>query len=426
MKTKILIVTYYWPPSGGPGVQRHLKFAKYLPKFNIEPIILTVKNPTYPIKDPSLEKEVAQNVKVYKTKTIEPFGIYAGLSGKPAESIKPTIELKGETARSKIGCWIRGNIFIPDARVGWILTARKKARELVDFLNISTVITTGPPHSVHFIGKFVREKTGVQWIADFRDPWSQIYYNQILPRTKYADQIDKIMESNILNSADEVVTVTPFQAKKLSEINERNYRIIPNGFDHTDFDDLNYSPNNTPPYIIRHIGCIGCSTIPVGFLHAVKELAGKIQIRVEFIGEVNHQLPEIIKELELEDTVFFNEYQPHQRAIKSMCSSDILLLSVPDVEQIQHHIPGKLYEYIGSGRPVFLLGPPDGDAAKILEKENAGITCKFDDTKTIKNELINLIGQNSTANRLVEMKNHTYSRVRLTEKLSQLILSNLG
>lgn len=421
MRTKVLIATYYWPPSGGPGVQRYLKFASYLPDFGIEPVILTVKNPTYPIQDKSIVMEVPEGIKIYKTKTFEPFGIYAGLSGKKAESIKPTIELKGETMRSMIGCWIRANIFIPDARVGWLLTARKKAAELARSLNLSTIITTGPPHSVHFIGKYVKEKTGIHWIADFRDPWSQVYYNQILPRTSFADRIDKHLEASVLENADTVIAVTPSQAAELFKIKERDYQVITNGFDQKDFEGIIHKPNKPPPYVIRHIGNIGEAAVPFAFLKAVKEINTKMHFNIEFIGDVHPQLPEIVEKLGLQKTVSFEEYQPHQKALEKMCSADILLLSIPNVEQIHHHIPGKFFEYLSTGRPIFILGPTVGDAAKILEEEEAGFACEFNDIEAIKNTLLTFKGQKSSSNGLFDIANHPYSRGRLTEKLSQLI-----
>jgi len=423
MKTKVLIATYYWPPAGGPGVQRYLKFARYLPDFSIEPVILTVKNPTYPIQDPSIEKEVPEDLKIYKTKTIEPFGIYAGLSGMRVEAIKPTIELKGYNIRSKIGCWIRANIFIPDARAGWLFTARKKAWKLIESLDISTIITTGPPHSVHFIGKYVKEKNGVHWIADFRDPWSEVYYNQILPRAKFANKIDKYLEASVLEHADEVIAVTPSQATNLYQIKKRKYRVITNGFDYKDFEDIIRMPKGTPPYVIRHIGNIGEAAIPFSFLMAIKELSSKIQLKVEFIGDVHRKLPEIVDQLGLQSTVFFEEHQPHQIAIEKMCNADILLLSIPDVENNRHHIPGKLFEYLNSGSPILVLGPADGDAAKILTDENAGVTCEFNDIDTIKITLTDIIRWKSSNDSAFNIKNHPYSRGILTGELSRLIHS---
>lgn len=423
MKRNVLIATYYWPPSGGPGVQRYLKFAKYLPQFNIEPIILTVKNPTYPIQDPSLEEEIPKGLKVYKSKTIEPFGFYAGLSGKKAESVKPTIELEGETIKSSVGSWIRANIFIPDARAGWLITAKRHAENLITKQKIDTIITTGPPHSVHFIGKHLQQKLGTRWLADFRDPWSQVYYNQLLPRTAVAEQMDEKMEKSILKQADEVIVVSNSQAEDFRKIVERGYRVITNGFDPEDFEAIKPEERKTSEFLIRHIGNIGEAAVPETFLKAIKKLEIQDSLKVEFIGDVHPRLPRLTEQMGLQRTVSFESYLPHRQALERMCSADALLLSLPDVENISHHIPGKMFEYLGSGRPILMLGPVEGDSASILQDEQAGITCEFDDIEAIKKALKNLVNRKPSASRPVDMKNNPYSRVRLTEKLTRLILA---
>jgi len=423
MKHNVLIATYYWPPSGGPGVQRYLKFAKYLPQFNIVPIILTVKNPTYPIQDPSLEKEVPAGLKVYKSKTIEPFGFYAGLSGKKAESVKPTIELEGETFKSSVGSWIRANIFIPDARAGWLITAKRRAENLITKEKIDTIITTGPPHSVHFIGKHLQQKLGTRWLADFRDPWSQVYYNQLLPRTAVAEQMDEKMEKSILKQADEVIVVSNSQAEDFRKIVERGYRVITNGFDPDDFENLKTGKKNSTEFVIRHIGNIGEAAVPESFLHAIKELQTEELLKVEFIGDIHLRLPRVVEELELQHMIRFESYIPHRKALERMCGADLLLLSLPDVENISHHIPGKMFEYLGSGRPILMIGPVEGDSAQILHDEQAGTACNFDDTESIKKALENFLKKKNRKSRIVDMENHPYSRIRLTEKLTRLILA---
>lgn len=423
MKTKVLIATYYWPPSGGAGVQRYLKFAKYLSRFDIEPIILTVKNPTYPIQDPTLGKDLTDPVQVFKTKTLEPFGIYAGLAGKKPDAIKPTTELKGDNFISKAGSWIRANLFIPDARVGWLLTAKRKAEELIRLLDIRTIITTGPPHSVHFIGKHVQKHTGVQWFADFRDPWTDIYYNQILPRTKLTEQIDKRLEKSVLRSADEIIVVTNSQAEQFRQIEERAYHVITNGFDPDDFKQIQQEPSHPPPFLIRHTGSIGEAAIPVGFLKAIQQLSAdkKTEVKVEFIGHVHHKLPETVRQLGLEQIVSFRNYLPHLEALKEMVRAHILLLCLPDVPDIRHHIPGKLFEYFGSGTPILLLGPEDGDAARIVRDQQAGVICPFNDVESIKNGIESLCNRPPAASRKRADRHHPYSRLQLTESLASLI-----
>jgi glycosyltransferase involved in cell wall biosynthesis len=426
MKTKVLIATYYWPPSGGPGVQRYLKFSKYLPAFEVEPIILTVKNPTYPIQDPTLEQEIPERLRVFKTRTIEPFKLYAGLKGEKAESIKPTIELEGETFRSTIGSWIRANIFIPDARAGWLLTAKPKAEELAVEYGIDTVITTGPPHSVHFIGKHLQQKMKIRWLADFRDPWSQVYYNQLLPRTSVAEQVDEKMEKSVLSSADEIIVVSRSQAESFRKIVERGYRVITNGFDPDDFKDLKPVDRSESGTLIRHIGNIGEAAVPEAFLRAIKSVSDTINLTVEFIGDNHPDLQKLVHKYKLHEIVSIKEYQPHKIAIQKMADADILLLSIPDVEDIQHHIPGKLFEYIGTGRPILMLGPENGDSAEIIEQENSGIACGFNDLESIE-KAIKILSARSLHDRSpIHTENHPYSRISLTKTLSDLILEKSG
>jgi len=420
---KVLIATYYWPPSGGPGVHRYLKFTKYLFDFGIEPIVLTVKNPTYPFRDESLATEIPKKLKVYKSKTFEPFWIYSKLKGKKLEHIKPTVEIESDSLTASLGSWIRANFFIPDARAGWLLAARPQAESLVKQHNIQTVITTGPPHSFHFIGKHLQKKFGIRWLADFRDPWTQVYYNQILPRTFVADKIDEILEKSILGKADEVIAVTPSQAENYRKIFERDYHIITNGFDPEDFKCNGTIKKHSSSILIRHIGNIRVAAVPEIFLKAIKALENKIDLKVEFIGDNNPRLEKLIKKFQLQDTVFLKKYQPHKMATKKMTEADILVLYLPDVDDISHHIPGKLFEYIGSGRPVLMLGPVDGDSAAILEEQQAGIACDINDSEAITKALEKLIKQISSAARSIDMENHPYSTIQLTKRLSRLILA---
>ena len=390
----VLIVTYYWPPGGGPGVQRYLKFTKYLPRFQVRPLVLTVSNPTYPIRDESLLDEVPPDLKVFRTRTVEPFSLYAGLQGKGAESVSPATELKGDSPLSRAGSWIRANLFIPDARVGWVPGARRKALEIVEEHGIDTVITTGPPHSVHFVGRHLQKEAGTRWFADFRDPWSGIYYNQLLPRTTAANHMDRKLENLVLSEADEVIVVSRSQAENFRKIHERGYRVIPNGFDPEDFpaSDAGQRAQNRP-LLMRHIGTIGEAAIPETLLHLLKRHEKTLPIRLEFIGEVHRGLPRLIERLQLGHRVTFTPYLPHRQAVEKMCSADLLLLSLPDVPQIDHHLPGKLFEYLGSGRPILMLGPTEGEAATVLNQMNAGVAAPFRDSESIREALEALIVQ---------------------------------
>lgn len=429
MKMKALIVTYYWPPSGGAGVQRPLKFAKYLPQFGIDPFILTVENPTYPILDESLAADIPEEASVFKTKTIEPFSIYAKLTGRSVEdSTKPTIELKTSASwKAKLSAWVRANLFIPDARAGWLLTARSKAASLADQFNIDTVITTGPPHSVHFVGKHAKEKCNLQWIADFRDPWTGVYYNKLMPRTRVTADIDERLERSVLRGADEVVVISETMAEIQQQIVDRSYNVIPNGFDPDDFefDQQDEELSDTDKLTIRFVGSVRDGAIPDGFLKALARLDDPTKFKMEFIGNHHPSLQEWIDKLELSNVVELISYVPHDEAIRAMCTADLLLLSISKTPGSELILTGKLFEYLGSGRPILFLGATNGDAAKVIQQAGQGVCFEHEQVDKIMAFLNEF--STSTAEKYKQQRghrDHPFSRIRLTESLAQLIANS--
>lgn len=425
MKKKVLIVTYYWPPSGGAGVQRPLKFAKYLPQFDIEPYVLTVENPTYPILDESLAADISDSMKVFKSKTIEPFSIYSKLTGKSIEdSTKPTIQLKSGSWKTKLSAWIRANIFLPDARAGWLVTARSKGLSIVEEYDIDTIITTGPPHSVHFVGKHVQEQTGAQWIADFRDPWTGVYYNKLMPRTGLARQIDESLEQSILKGADEVIVISDSMVDIQRHIVDRSYHVIPNGFDPDDFNysNLESTKENNSRLTIRFVGSVRDGAIPDGFLKALSRLKDPQKYKMEFIGNAHPSLQQWVDKLELNEVVELKSYVPHDEAIRAMCTADLLLLSISKTPGSELILTGKLFEYLGSGTPIIFLGPTQGDAAHVIREAGQGACYEHDQVKDIA-EFLENYSQSTAAsyNQPRGKKNHPFSRIQLTRQLGELI-----
>jgi glycosyltransferase involved in cell wall biosynthesis len=425
-QNKVLIVTYYWPPSGGAGVQRILKFAKYLPHFGIEPVILTVENPTYPIIDESLALNIPEGIKVFKTKSLEPYSIYAYFMKKPVSEIaKPTIILKdAKNWKNRVGTFIRANFFIPDARVGWTLYAKSKAKEIVSKYDIETVITTGPPHSTHFVGKYLKKTKNLKWIADFRDPWSEIHYNQFLPRTILAKKIDLSYEKTILKNADEVIVVSNSMAKLQNDIYPRKYRVITNGFDPDDFEEIKHEGYSNEIFTIRHVGSIGETSVPYNFFEALSQLDNKFNYRLEFIGNVHPNIQQLIDKYGLNDKIFIKPYLPHRQAIKAMQESDLLLLVIPNTRNNELILTGKLFDYIGSQTPIMLIGPCRGDAALIIDELRQGNCFEHKDTKSMCHFLSKLLGDrlySESKSVISDVENHSYSRVTLTSKLADLI-----
>lgn len=405
-------------------MQRFLKFCKYLPEFGVTPYVLTVSNPTYPSQDPSLSKEVPDQVNVFKSFSLEPFDLYAFLKNESkSEVAAPTAPLSSGSMAAKIASWIRANVFVPDARAGWLATARRKALNIMKSNDIDCIITTGPPHSTHFIGRYIQKKLGAFWIADFRDPWTQIHYNQILPRTRFIRWFDNTLEKNILRNADEVIVVSPTMAHVQKRIFERNYRVITNGFDPADFRGVGSHDTSHKKYVIRHVGRINEASVPHSFFEALGRLEDPTVLKVEFIGNVHHKVQEFIDQYHLQDCVTIKPYIPHNEAIKAMKSADLLLLVIPDIKDNELILTGKLFDYIGAQKPIMYIGPSQGDAAEVIRELNQGYIFGQGETDKIQaflsSEKKEDLGLTST--KFEALENHPYSRKKLTQQLVELI-----
>lgn len=426
-KKKVLIITYYWPPSGGAGVQRWVKFAKYLPKFDIEPIILTVKNGTYPLTDTTLLDEIASDLKVFHAKAFEPYSIFGAFTGKSSAQVStPSSAFAHDgTFLKKLGIWIRANLFIPDARIGWKPFAFQKAKEIVNELNIDTIITTGPPNSTHLIGyKLKSNDSSLHWIMDMRDPWSKIFYNEELPRTNLASQIDISLEKKCLKLANEVVLVSESMLPIQKKIYARDYLVINNGFDHEEFSS-DLPSNEKDVFTIKYIGSMTEPAIPYNLFQALQSLDKESRkgLRIEFYGSINDRVIDIIKSHNLNDIVHFYGYLPHLEAKKEMRSADLLLLVIPNTHDNELIITGKIFDYIGAQKPIICIGPENGDAAKLIRELNLGLNFEYEEIEHLKSEIQKFL---TSKNRVYstwdeDLKNHPFSRYSLTKRLSVIL-----
>jgi glycosyltransferase involved in cell wall biosynthesis len=387
---RVLIITYYWPPGSGAGVQRWLKFAKYLPEFGIEPVILTVdpEFAAYPATDNSMQSEISPDLKIYKTRATDYFRIYKKDKKKLPSAGFAANDSKG--IAGKIIRFIRGNFFIPDPRIGWNKYAFRKACEIIDKESIKNVITTSPPHSTQLIGLKLKKKyPHIKWIADFRDPWTDIYYyNQFYP-TFISKKIDRKFEKKVLMVADKIITVgkslKDIFAAKLPEISNK-IEVITNGFDEDDFNGM----TGTKPekFTISYIGTLSDAYPVKGFLDVLQRLHEKGRnINLRFVGTVSPKQKELVLSGIDCSTVEFIPYVDHSLAIKYMLDSNALLLIIPDHQSNKSIITGKLFEYIASGNPIICLGPPDGDAAQIIEISHSGVTINYFDTVSIEKNI---------------------------------------
>jgi glycosyltransferase involved in cell wall biosynthesis len=420
---KVLIITYYWPPSGGSGVQRWLKFVKYFRDFGIEPIILTVapEFAALPNIDESLEHEIPAGIEVHKTCAKSPFGFYKKIK-------KGTIPNSGFAGEGKANLFdnlfrfIRGNFFIPDARIGWNKFAIEKARELIQLHAIDTVITSSPPHSTQLIGLQLKKEFNLKWLADLRDPWTEIYYNKLLFRTNWAKKIDYRYEQACLQNADTLIVVSEDIKRRLGEAREtilEKTHVIPNGFDEEDFSHER-TKNDAGIKYISYVGNLGLQYPIEEFLKTFSELV-KVdeQWRIRFVGNVSDVLITEIQKLGLEKWVEFTPYVEHKKAVEYMINSDLLLLIIPNTENNKGILTGKLFEYIATGNPIIYIGPEDGDALEILKRNTVNIALNSKEKEAVIDFILN---SNSNQQEVNPSSKNTFSRRNLTGEVAKLIV----
>jgi glycosyltransferase involved in cell wall biosynthesis len=431
MEKKVLIITYYWPPSGGSGVQRWLKFVKYLPEFGWQPYVLTPENPSFAIRDESLLQDVNPAADVFRLPIWEPYDLFLRLSsalGGKKRTAKPTDLVGGRRSLFQtIGTWIRGNLFLPDPRRFWIKPASKFLEGLIRDNGIGVMVTTGPPHSMHLIGARLKKKIpSIRWIADFRDPWSQWGLLDSLLTGTWARAVHRRLEANVLRSADVLVTVTPFYARQFATLADRHVHMIPNGYDENDVSKIRYTKSNR--FIIRHVGIVNERCNPRPFMDVLRSLiqaGGSFaeDLGIEFIGEVHPAFrAEVNADGIMSRYTAFTGNVPRDELMERYGDSALLLLVLHGYRDAEGYLPGKLFEYIATGFPVLGVGPPDGDAAALLKESGAGTMIAADDTMAIEQYVLDVyaawkkgdVWRNDTPPA-------TYSRRELTRRMAELL-----
>lgn len=427
---KVLIITYYWPPSGGAGVQRWLKFVKYLRQFGWEPLVYTPENPEAPAIDNSLQKDVPENVTVLKTKIWEPYNLYKSFIGqKKDEKINAGFltEKKKPGLTQKISVWIRGNWFIPDARKFWITPSVEFLSEYLKKNPVDAMVSTGPPHSMHLIALGLKRKLNIPWLADFRDPWTNIDFYDKLKLTKSSDEKHKKLELEVLKNADKVVVVSWNWAKDFEKILKRNYEVITNGFDEEDFNQSSSKPDDK--FSISHIGAMNKDRNPHEFWKALKELSNeneslKKDLRIRLIGKNDISVIDSIEQNGLKGFTETISYLPHNEVLKQICTSQLLLLPLNDTPNTLGIIPGKIFEYLAAKRPIFAIGNENGDSARIIREANAGVVCDFRNKEKIKQELKKMYEEYKNGNlKINSEKIDIHSRKNKTAELAAVLNS---
>ena len=424
---KVLIITYYWPPAGGPGVQRWVKFVKYLRDFEIEPIIYTPENPTYPILDPHIAADIPEDLTLLKTKIFEPYALASLFSKEKTQKISAgIIPTKKPSLLDKLLLWVRGNLFIPDARVLWVHPSVKYLSEYLTEHPIDTIITTAPPHSLHLIGLCLKEKfPSLRWIADFRDPWTTIGYHSQLRLTKRSARKHLVMERTVLQTADTLIVTSPSTQREFQAKTSRPIEVITNGYD----DDFpTQTPSLSPYFLLSHIGSLLSERNPEPLWQVLSEMTKeqpdfRRDLRLCLAGRVSDEVLTSLQKWQLTDYLDLKGYISHTEAIALQRQSQLLLLLEINHPKTEGIIPGKLFEYMASQRPILALGYKQWDVKDIIAQTQTGITLSLTDTQAIREALTHYY----TLYKSQQLHTHptsleTYHRKNLTKRLSEVIL----
>ena len=424
---KVLIITYYWPPSGGAGVQRWLKFAKYLPEFNWKPVVYTPENPEAPATDNSLFNDIPANVEILKLPIWEPYLAYKKFTGKSKnDKINAGFlaEKKSNPLLEKISVFIRGNFFIPDARKFWISPSVKYLTNYLKENPVDIVVSTGPPHSMHLIALELRRKLNIKWIADFRDPWTNIDYYKDLKLTRFSDKKHKRLEKQVLSNADFVISVGKTMANEFKLLGAKNIEVIPNGFDSDDLPDSKPSLDST--FSIVHLGAINKDRNHIVFWKAVKQLTEenpelRNKLEIKLIGKIDNSVFQQIDDLTLSSFIKHIPYISHNQVFDELMKARLLYLPINNTPNSKGIVTGKVFEYLASQRPILAIGRVDGDVAEILTETGAGRTFDFNDLTGIQDCISNsfskfINGTDQSFSYQVDL----YSRKSLTAKLCKL------
>jgi glycosyltransferase involved in cell wall biosynthesis len=386
---KILLITYYWPPSGGAGVQRWLKFVKFLTEMGVRVTVITVdeNQATYPATDMSLGNEIPASVRVIKTATNEPFGAYKKIAAGGQVPQAGFSQQKKSDLRLSIAKFIRGNFFIPDARKGWNKYAYQAAVNLLQTETFDAVVTTSPPHSTQLIGQKLKQQFNLKWIADMRDPWTDIYYYKELKHTLLAKKIDLKYERQVIEQSDELLVVSDhirtLMMAKSSKIEASKIKVIPNGYDET---DLTAPPKpKHAAFTLTYVGTIAPVYQFHSFIKAIEQLAlnSNRPIKLQLVGTAPEEVLASIASSAIGKLFEHIPYVPHHDAIGYMKAADVLLLAIPKVADNAGILTGKLFEYMATGVPIAAIGPVQGNAASIIRKTQSGELFDYIETDKI-------------------------------------------
>lgn len=425
---KVLIITYYWIPSGGAGVQRWVKFAKYLRDFGWEPIIYTPENPEFPSIDHSFKKDIPADIKIIKTPIWEPYNFYRQFSGKKNEPINAGFisENKKQSWKDKLSIWIRGNFLIPDPRRFWIKPSVKFLSNYLKENQVDAIITTGPPHSMHFIGLGIKKNfPKLTWVADFRDPWTNIDFYKNLNLSFIADKIHHRQENEIIQNADCVLVVSKGMKEEYELLHPKKIQVISNGYDESDVQAGEF--NLDEKFSISHIGTLNAARNPKTVWKTLAEICAenpefRADLQIQLVGKVDFSVINDINSLNLQDNLVKISYLSHSEAIAKQQSSQLLLLLINQSGNAKGILTGKFFEYLAAKRPILAIGPTDGDAAAVLNETGAGKMVDFNDKINCRKAILDFYNQFKSNSLNIQTESvERFSRRNLTGELAKLL-----
>ena len=417
---KVLILTYYFPPAGGSGVQRWLKFVKYLPSLGVTPVVYTVKNPNYPIEDRSLLNEIPKEIEILKQPIFEPNSILSKFKNNKQSA---GFLNQNPTFIGKVAQYIRANIFIPDARKFWIKPSVKYLLRYLSKNKIDIIITTGPPHSVHLIGLALKEKTNIKWIADFRDPWTDIDYFHQLPLIKRAIKKHHYLEQEVVKKADHVLVVGDTMKNNYLKYNN-NTSTLTNGYD-TFLQKT--SPKLDAKFSLLHIGMLNADRNHLMLWQVLAEISKENKkfsqdLEIKLIGKVCEEVSRDITFYNLSENLTKIDYVKHNKVIQYQKSAQVLLLLINNVPSAKGILTGKIFEYLQAKRPILAIAPKNGDLATIINQTKSGLIADFEDKKILKKHILSLYDAYKKNTLSINSTNiEQYHRKELTRMLVKIL-----
>jgi len=425
---RVLIISYYWPPSGGAGVQRWLKFVKYLRDFKWEPVLFVPENPEYPEIDNSLIRDIPEDLEIIKLPIWEPYDLYKKLVGRRKED-RINAAFLSENKKNRfienISVWIRGNLFVPDARKFWVKPSVRYLSSYLKYHPVKAIISTGPPHSLHLIAFQLAETFSFPWIADFRDPWTNIDFYNDLKLSPWADRKHRFLEKRILEKADRIVVISKTMAEDFRKINDRSYDVITNGFDEHDMTVP--TPQLDKKFSIAHIGTLVSTRNPIPLWMALKELVNEREdfagdLEIKLVGKIDFSVSSSIESHGLIKYLNRIDYLPHDEVVKCQLQSQVLLLIINNTQNAKMILTGKFFEYLAARRPILCLGPEDGDAAVILHETHSGILSGFGDIIGMKKNILYFYNKYKNGDLKPESEGiELYSRKELTRQFADIL-----